>query len=512
MNPPYDLVHMKFTLIFLLFLSFGLKAQDESLDVSFIHTQRTDGSPFALPISINSQGEISYFGSNGTDKIAINPVVQVAYSKATINYSQPIALNRFNFYPIQKDLGWIEVKRRRMEGGLGLQTLIKNTTTAGFMPYKGALQTIVRHKNSQFAKSLPFVMPQELSEIRDWNVGDFGTFQTYGGVTFYIGLSAGIAELANLSTGFQNQFIIEMKKTSEDKLQLTILEEEMERSQSVLGPVFVNGVFGKFDGKRFGAEFTLNLNDTFHEELFRSALDGDLKKLQENLPFEDQKQFWEGKDSTFYVGIPWVVGTSKMKAHYEISEDDESEVELEIHGSKNQGLLRPLRNIYDFAYHTEKNIVLVWTSEMSKATPKAVEKSFLSKGKILGVKGFNRDYPRDTRFGATVSQIGLELSRNEIAKVKNADMDKFEEVLATRCLQKELPCRKIKKRNKILNEFKTLISLEWNSSRAKLANLLSKEPVLVHSIVKTIKAKKEVYFKFLSEKFQSLEGSAAIEL
>jgi hypothetical protein len=47
-----------------------------------------------------------------------------------------------------------------------------------------------------------------------------------------------------------------------------------------------------------------------------------------------------------------------------------------------------------------------------------------------------------------------------------------------------------------------------------LVSLLSlverKAPALIYSLVKVMKYKKEVYFKFLSESFQSLEGSSPI--
>ena len=497
--------------ILLSLLCSTLALAQETLDVSFINTQRAAGSPFNLPISINSKGQIAYFGNKGTDDFALNPFVQLGYQKTVINYSQPVVLNRFNFYPIQKNLGWIEVKRQRIEAGLGLSALIKSTVSVGLIPYKGALQTIVRHKASQTEKSLPFKMPTELSDIQHWNIGDFGTFQTYGGLSFYLGAGIGVIDFATLSTGIQNQFIIEIKKVSEDKVLFSLREEDMTRRQAVVGPMFINGVFGQFSGKRFGAEFTLDLNEPLHQDLFRVGIRGDIRELQEQLPFEDQKQYWDGQDSSFYVGIPWVIGKTKMSAIYEINED-ETEVELQINGTKNSGLLKPLRNLSDYAYHTEKNIVLVWTSEMTKATPKAVEKSFLSKGKILGVKGFDREYPKDTRFGSTISQIGLELSKTEIEKLQNADLEQFEAIVTERCVTKNLPCKKMKKRSAMLQEFTALMKSSWIEMNGKLASLLVKEPVLIHGMMKILKNKKEVYFKFLSEKYQSLEGSSTIEI
>jgi hypothetical protein len=48
--------------------------------------------------------------------------------------------------------------------------------------------------------------------------------------------------------------------------------------------------------------------------------------------------------------------------------------------------------------------------------------------------------------------------------------------------------------------------------RVPLANLLMEEPALIYAYVKSLNLKKRVYFKFLNQKFQSLEGTALIGL
>ena len=60
-----------------------------------------------------------------------------------------------------------------------------------------------------------------------------------------------------------------------------------------------------------------------------------------------------------------------------------------------------------------------------------------------------------------------------------------------------------------LNE---LIKQPWDKMRGEMGLLFVKEPAVIHSLIKTLQLKKEVYFKFLSEKFQSLEGSSSVEL
>jgi hypothetical protein len=155
---------MKLYLILFLLFTNLVNAQD-SIDVRFLTTQTTAGNPYSLPISINTAGEFSFFGSGGTDLLSFSPAMQSGFNYAVIEYSRPVVLNRFNFYPIQKELGWIEVKRLRVEFGLGLSALIKSTFSLGIVPYKGAMQTIIRYKHSKQEKSLPFSMPKKLSEL-----------------------------------------------------------------------------------------------------------------------------------------------------------------------------------------------------------------------------------------------------------------------------------------------------------------------------------------------------------
>lgn len=501
---------MKFlTLIVTLWSTLALA--QETLDVSFLQTQRTTGSPFAIPISVNSKGEISLFGDNGTNRLSFQPLLQVGYSRTIINYSQPIILNRFNFYEQQKELGWIEVKRQRIEAGLGLSSIIKSASTVGLIPYKGAMQTVIRHKKSASEKSLPVWMPKKFEELNQWNEGDTGTYQSYGGITAYAGFSAGLVDVATVSVGIQNQFIIEIKKAGSDKIILKISEEDLKRRQVVAGPFLANGTFAQFKGKRFTSAFELDLNDASHAELYKQGIKGNLALLQERLPAKLQKLSWLGHDRHYYVGIPWVIGKTFDKGHYELDEDG-VEADLDIVGRRNKGILTPLRNHQDYVYQTNESIVLVWSSEMNKTDAKAFEKAFLSKGRILGVKGFDRDQPEDTKFGSVVSQVGIHISRKEAEGARSIDFEQMTYHLQMKCDDERLSCRKEKNLKRLVTKFKNLLSMEWTQMRSEMGLLLIKNPALIHAVVKTLKYKKEVYFKFLSERYQSLEGSSAIEI
>lgn len=501
---------MKF-FILLLSLWVGLIHADENLDLRFLQTQRTKSNPFQLPFSVNSKGEFSAFGNNGTDIFAFNPLVQVGFSKVEIDYSQPIMMDRFNFYPVQKELGWIEVKRLQVEAGLGLSALMKSAFFVGLTPYKGAMRTLVRYKNSKDEKSLPFKMPRDLNEVARWHEGDFGTFQTYGGIQINGGISVGVVDIATVSLGLQNQFIIEIKKISPTEVLFSLAEEDLKRRQMVIGPFVTDVTVAQFKGRRLSAIFKLNLEDPTHHELFKAGMNGNIQHLQEVLPHENQKLLWQGYDRSFYYGIPIVAGKTRMRGHYNLNQDD-LEAKLDIRGSKTQGLLTPLRNHDQFVYQTKTHIIMVWASEMNKVTSRTMEQNFFSKGRAIGIKGFDREIPGNLKYGSVVSQIGVTLSLEEVEKVKGMEMAEFEAHLTMKCETENLSCKKSGVRRKLISDMVESLKRPWANLRGQLGLLLMKEPAMFHSIVKTLRLEKEAYFKFLSEKYQSIEGSAEVEI
>lgn len=483
---------------------------DDALDVRFLQTQRSQANPMSLPIRISPTGEVSYVGGNGVEDLVFRPTFQAGYSTTIINYSHPVVLNRFNFYPQQSDLGWIEVKRLRIEGGLGLAAIIKQGLTVGFMPYKGALHTIIRYKNSREDESLPFRMPKNFSDLEAWNINDHGTFQTYGGITVYAGLSLGIVDIALGSIGMQNQFIVEMKKISEDQVKIIISEEDLKRRQVILGMI-AEATYAHFKGKRFSTEFQLDLKKPLHHELFEEALKGNLTRLQESLPHTQQKLSWIGNDRSYYLGVPVLAGTMKDSGHYEMNTDG-VETELDFTGSRTKGILTPHRVYQNFVYQTDEAMMLVWSSEMNRTGKAQLEKRFLSIGRTIGIKGFNREIPAKTRWGSVVSQIAVHITKKEVESVTDITMEELSYHLRAKCELENLPCKKESKIRKILNKLADLKNKPWKEMRGELGLLLIKEPAIIYAVVKTLKYKKEVYFKFLSEKFQSLEGSSAIEI
>ena len=428
-----------------------------------------------------------------------------------INYSQPIIYNQFNFYPVQKQLGLIELKRLRVEGGLGLSVLANASTLVGFVPYKGCLNTLIRHKKSENETSLPISMPKTLSELEKWNNEDIGIYQVYGGITAYAGFSAGVVDISQVSIGFQNQFIVEITKVSKEKVIVKISEENLKRRQVVLGPFLGQATYGKFKGRRFSYEFELNSSIPLHHQFFKEALKGNILELQQRLPVGLQKVTWVGSDHRFFIGLPVIIGKTFSKAHYELNNDGR-ESELNFKGSENKGMMSSVKNFQDYVYQTNESLVLIWASEMEKANSKTVENRFLSKGRIIGARGFNRELPTEARFGSVISQLGIHFSKSEVLALKEMNKEEFEFNFKTRCEEQGLSCRSHQKLKKIVRSFERYLQEPVEIMKREIGLLVMKEPALVHAMIKTLNLNKVVYFKFLSESFQSLEGSSPVEI
>lgn len=501
---------MKSILIFFFLLVGHLQAQD-SLDVRFLSTQRSSGNPFSIPLSVNREGKTTFFGTKNDQLLAFRPTILLGVNWTNTNYSQPILYNQFDFYPVQKQLGLIEVKRLRLEAGLGLSVLANSSMLVGLVPFKGSLNTVIRHKKTEKESSLPVSMPKTLTELERWNGQDVGIYQTYGGISAYAGFSAGVVDISQVSIGFQNQFIVEMTKVSKGKVLIKISEENLRRRQVVLGPFLSQATYGKFKGRRFSYEFELDLSVPKHHLLFKEALKGNLLELQQKLPVSHQKVTWVGSDNRFFIGVPVLIGKTFSKAHYELDSDG-CESELNLKGSENKGVISPLRNYQDYVYQTSESLVLIWASEMERVNSKAVESRFLSKGRIIGARGFKTKLPPEAWFGSVVSQLGIHFSKAEVLAMKEMNKEEFEFHLKIRCEEQELSCRSQSKLKKLMRAFDRHIQAPLEIMKRELGLLFMKEPALVHAAIKTLNVKKEIYFKFLSETFQSLEGSSPVEL
>ena len=497
---------MQFILLILM-LSFGAFAQDS--DVTYLETQNTISSPFSIPVTINEKGDWRLLNNEG-NLLSVGPIGQFSMNFSNVKYVLPVRQNNFAFTEQDKSMGWMEIKKTRFELGVGLHALVlNNMVNLGFSPFKGSYQIMMREKLSKNEKTLKVSLPKKLVDMKSWRLGDQGSFQTYGGLQAFASVGVSYFTFASLSYVVQNQFIIGIRKVGEDNIILSIGEEDIKRRRVISGATIASLEFSKNVGKLLTTQFVLTISKPEHQELYEKALKGKITDLQATLPSNLQKTEWTGTERSLYVGIPFVVGKSVRVGHYDIDDNGKDE-DLDIKIKKNQGILIPLRHHKKMVYQNDKNIVLFWSSEMNLTHTPALERNFLSYGRAIGITGFENEIPDDTNFGSTVTHLGVAFTKAEIESMKDVDVsDLFH--LKQKCTEEKLKCRKTKHLNRVIKDFQKSIVQTWLETRHDLGKLLSKEPAMIYALVKTLKMDKKVYFRFLSERYQSIEGTATIE-
>lgn len=487
-------------------------AQDLSRDLEFIETQNSAAYPFGIPLYVGLDGALNIITKSDATGMSFRPTGQVYWNRSASLYIKPIQRNSFAFSEQKTDLEWIQVKRKRMELGLGIgASLTKLPISVGLTPYKGARAVVIKHTKNHDEKIGSLKLPKSLDEITDWTAGDEGSFQTYGGVELSVGASASIATIVNLSMTVQSLFSVVIQRTVNNNVHLTIAEENLNKRRIQSGVIVGTATMNFFNGKRLSTSFILDLDNPRHHELYKLALKGKLKELQSELPAESQKMTWKGSERIGYFGIPAVAGKYFTRAEYEMDFDGEEDV-LDIRSRRSSGLFVPLRNHNKLVYQTEEALILFWFSEMNNADEGVLSRRFLIPGKVMGAKGFDSVLPPGTKIGSTLSQMGLSFTREELDNVTPQMLETVLGHFKARCEQMNLSCARAKIQKKIGKTLRGFLDQKWEDVRDKLGFLMLDEPALIHSYIKTIKSKKSVYFKFLNEKYQSLEGSAAIEI
>ncbi len=505
---------MKILFIFALFCSTLAFSQD-SEDIRFLETSDSINTPFTLPIDIDTSGKISILRDGVDGKFSLSPLAQFNYVRTTINYVAPITSKNFEVIEPLAQAKWIEVKAKKLEAGLGPSTELAKTLTLGLIPFKGAMQTTIKYKNEKEESaekfSLKFTLPKTLSQIEEWTTKDQGTYQTYGGIQAHASVGIGVVNIGSGTFALRNNFVVTIKKKTASLVEVKISEEDLIKRQLTLGPIVGRVYSTGYAGKIFSSTFTFDMTQTEHHELYRLAIKGRLDEVQENLPVENQKVEWLGSEFSYYAGIPWVIGKSETKGKFNIEFDD-VESEIVLKRIENKGMFLPLRNHTRLVWNREKVLTLFWSSEMKKTKGSTLEKRFFSLGRALGVEGFEEKPELEAKLGSTITQLGLGFTKAEIDKLIVSKVNEMEGVLKERCELLKLNCRKDANLKKLINEVHRVIKLPWKTKRTELGMLITKNPVIVYGMIKTLKLKKEVFFKFLSERFQSIQGVTVVEL
>jgi len=498
-------------LSFLLFLlNLSVMAQDLSGHIDFIEKQNTLGSPYNIPVYIDLEGNINILSHHSNASVSIGPLAHTIWTRNKSHYIKAKPSSHFAFLEQEGDLGWIEVKRNRWELGLGLEaTVASNVIAVGLTPFKGAREIMIRQTKTMDDKTSGPSLPRKLKEISDWQVGDSGTFQRYGGVSVYAGLSFSVVNILTAGIVIQNLFSINIRKLSSNKVQLMIAEENLKNRRLQAGVTLATTQIHFLSGHKVASFFTLDLENPDHHKLYRDAVKGKLHLLQEKLPQEAQRMDWKGTEKKAYFGIPGVAGRNFQRSHYDFETEDDQDA-MDVKSRKNAGILLPLRNHSRIVYQSDNDVTLFWFSEMNKARIKELKKRFLTPGKIIGAEGFDDLAPEKRKLGSTVTQIGLSFNRSEFEAITPEILENVLDNFKQRCVEFNLDCKRKSKIKEIGQKLKEWMSGSWKDVRASLAFLMMDEPALIHAYVKTLNIKKRIYFKFLNQKYQSLEGTAAI--
>ncbi len=497
---------MKFVFSLLVLLTFQVSAQV----VDFLPTQKTISKPFGLPIRVDLNGKIEYFV--GDRNLIFGPGIQVAWDSNTVQYSLPELATEFVLKSPAESTGWMEYKRRRYEYGLGLITVLQKTFRLGLAPYKGAKFSMKRLKmHKDYETSNRIGIPKSLEEIATWEPGDEGTYQTYGGIQVYAGIDLPLLVNGGMVTlGWQNQFIISIQRMK-DSILLTIAEEKVDRKSFNIGIEPLNGTITHFDGKQLKASFILSFADISHHQLFQDAINGKLTNLEKVLPPQRKKIEWQGHDMSVYWGIPFLIGQTRSRGTYHVA-DEEQDYYLEVFQNKKSGLLVPPAFHQRFVYHNDESMLLMWTTDMNKSAPSKLKKHFFGPARAVGFKGFELDLENDKHYGTVIGEVGVVVTKDDVAKFSVLDNLTVTQSLKARCEELNMSCAQDKKIRIIMRKFTELMKREWDLRKKHLGILLVKEPALLHALLKESRTSKEAYFRFLSDRYQSLEGLTLLSI
>lgn len=494
-----DDARMKNILWLLLLISVEVSAQVGD----FLPTQKTISTPFGLPIKVDLDGNISFV--TGDRDLVFSPGIQIGIDKSTVQYSIPELATEFSLRPPGETTGWMEYKRLRWDYGLGLVATIQQQFRLGLAPYKGAKLTMRRLKTNKDAiTSNDIRLPKKLSDTESWALGDEGTYQTYGGIQVYAGLNVGPISVANSTLGWQNQFIVSVQRRA-DGISLTVTEENLHRRSLKLGVEPANATLMNFKGKQLRAEFNFLYGIPEHHDLYLLALKGEFTKVEDKLSPDRKKISWMGHDLSAYWGIPFLVGNTRSRGSYEVTED-EQDYFLEVMQSKRSGLLVAAALQQKFVYHNSESILLMWTTDMKKSSPSRLRQHFFGPARAVGFTGFDLELEENRHYGTVIGEVGVVVTKDDVENFGTQDISSVTSRLRLRCSELKLKCARESSLRKIMQKYSEAMKSGWDERKKSLGVLLVKEPALLHSLLKETRITKEAYFKFLSDRFQSLEG------
>jgi len=436
---------------------------------------------YSLPIAIGVNGDINIFSD--CDGVAFNPVVIFGLKQSKQTYLVPNLSNEFRLEEPRPEARWVHHERQRIETGLGVR--VNAGFKLGFAVFKGS-QTVSVRQSTERGVDLPLLkLPKDLQGFSGWRPEDEGHFQTYGGMMVYAGLGLGADLGLSAAYSLTNNFIVSVKKSKLDEVLITVEEESLQARKLKLSWGPVDASTTQFKGRLLRMSFNLSLNRPGHALAYQKIMEGRVDQVQKAFPEALLSMSWNGNERALSVGFkPIAVGTRRW-FHQSYAGGTE-EVYTRVEESK--GLLLKKREHRDYVFADTDGLILIWTSRMKDIDGHTLNKHFMKRARSLDLVGFSHArIDEQVELGNVVTQMGVAISRAEL------------EVFA----KDPTAPSKAKRLSSLVQK---ALKRPWRQAKLGLGKTLLLEPQLIRSLVETMKSKKEVHFKFLSAKYQSLWG------
>lgn len=488
----------------LLFLSLNALSQIEG-ELNRVEHYQHDASTQNLPVSIDLKGNISFNLTGGTPNHSFVPGVGADFQRTTINYVSPILFEIFALeeaFPFQP---WIEYRTARRQ--IGVSVDYKAPFQLGILPYRGSFERTVMLRSNDDKGWRSTSLPRHLQDLNQWTTLDSGEYETYGGVMVEASVSIAGQRIIRGEVGIQNNFIVSLKKATWDDIELTVREENVKSRRVKIGPSQLRMGLGQVKGNLFQLSFKLKLSNPEHHLLYQKALQGRIVELQQALATTSQSIIWSGRDRSFYFGIPSIAGEQREWWDFTFPGDEG----LYIRQKLTKGFLTKHRDHKTYVHHSPRGVVILWASKMKKVSLRELEAKFITRAQRLHLQGFEQQsFVSSPKLGNLITEVGIALTKEEFSQLTEESLLQAEAILNANCAQRS-DCSKARS-HALVNRVRNLLKLPWNLAKRDMGVHLSKQPSLIYALIKSMNWDKKAYVKFLSQKYQSLEGTALVVL
>jgi hypothetical protein len=276
----------------------------------------------------------------------------------------------------------------------------------GLMPIKSRNVTFTKFVDTlEDAQNLERrELPEEASDLKDWEVGESLNYESSGGVVF-----AATTKLYYLKVGTvvsaESNWRVEIKKLEGNKAYINMSEAKIKSAAIFGGAGFVSISATKLKESGLGFSYLFDLSDEESSEAFSSMLAGNMIKAQKlsELPknpkvkvYEQYKYYGKSKSGGLFFGIPYFnlskasgsytqhtdvedfIDNKKITNEYSLFAKVESSKVLKTDRNFSRTFIGGISLIDDLKTKKRQEILtakLNWTDENEKTSLKDLEKS-----------------------------------------------------------------------------------------------------------------------------------------